>query len=331
MPKTKGAVATTWADTAAAGLTPSAQRPSPSIAPSTLRIAMSGVYNPSVARRSVIGCAQGNQNMRAAPSVLRPQARTFSPNATPVGSIGAPAGPTVRPGTPEFADLAAGIAQMKIDTNNDPYYVASLAPTPSTVSVDWRLRGRNASQRSILSTRVGFSNHVVKVSNYKRQDFALGDIISIPFHSPNQNPNVDAKNDVNFVHTIAGPVYSKRRMVIILYIYSEHMFYLPLYTWSKRGISSRPRGVKGEYVGLKDATAQKYDNKGSYPPIVAASRKKAWHPATSIHLTGGGTVECKDDIAFYGRVEKPSYLRLRKLYKDVVEQAEGQPYREFRK
>lgn len=220
---------------------------------------------------------------------------------------------------------------MKIDANNDPFYVASLAPSPSTVSVDWRLRGRNASQRSILSTRVGFSNQVVRASNYKRQDFALGDIISIPFHSPNQNPNVDVENDVNFVHTVAGPVYSKRRMVVILYIHTDNMFYLPLYTWNKRGISSRLRKVKGEYVGLKDTTDQNYKNEGDYPPIVATSRKKAWHPATSIHLTGGGTVECTDDITFCGRVDKPSYMRLRKLFKERVEKAEGQPYKEFQK
>ena len=230
MPKTNGKVTTTWAATAAAGLKPPTQRPGPSIAPSTRNVAMSGVYNPNAQRGSVLGKPYGNQNMKAAPSVLHPQARHFSPNATPTGSIGAAAGPTVRPRTPEFADLAAGIAQMKIATRNGPYYVASLAPSPSTVSVDWRLRGRNASQRSILSTRVGFSNHVVRVSNYKRRDFALGDIISIPFHSPNQNPNVDAENDVNFVHTVAGPVYSKRRMVVILQIYTENMFYLPLYT-----------------------------------------------------------------------------------------------------
>jgi len=99
------------------------------------------------------------------------------------------------------------------------------------------------------------ANNVCVLSGYTKHNFQLGEIITIPLHQPDLNPHADP-NDQCLAHTIQGPVYSKRRMVVVLWIYEEILFCVPLYTFGKRGISSRPHWLIPEYVSVKNVNQQ---------------------------------------------------------------------------
>jgi hypothetical protein len=59
---------------------------------------------------------------------------------------------------------------------------------------------------------------VCKISNYTRRDFKLGDVIAAPFHVANTNPNV-LSNDDRLTLTCEGHAYSKRRMMVVLFVH----------------------------------------------------------------------------------------------------------------
>jgi hypothetical protein len=68
---------------------------------------------------------------------------------------------------------------------------------------------------SSVSARQPICNEVCRMSNRTRKDFKKGDIIAIPFHEPYLNANVKLP-DPSWTYTNHGPVYSKRRMVIVM-------------------------------------------------------------------------------------------------------------------
>lgn len=262
-------------------------------------------------------------------------------NATPIqrfatSGIIRPPNSRLSPGAPSYTPngLANQMAQMTIEETDiqqqaEQFFVASLAPGKSDVTNDWHRRGRTESQMTQLTSTQAFSKGLTNCGKLNINNFAKGDIISVPFHTANMNPNVDTAKDLKIVDTIYGPVYSKRRMMIVLYKHIEDLFCLPLFTWSCRGMSSRPSNLRLEYVGVANANDRKYKNEGKYAPVVADCRRKPMHPATSVHLTGGYKVNCKEDINQVGRIDQQSYAHLESLYTDRINIARKEPYKVF--
>jgi len=145
----------------------------------------------------------------------------------------------------------------------------------------------------------------------------------------NMNDNVDAQADTKLVDTEYGPVYSKRRMMIVIYKHIEDMTCLPLYSFGYRGILCKPVNLGPEHVGVIDRDDQTYKNESVYQAFVATCRRKPLHPATACRLTGGTNVNCKEDIAQIGIINQQSYNRLEALYADRMKIAAAEPYKVF--
>ena len=131
--------------------------------------------------------------------------------------------------------------------DNKKYYDPSAGPTRSTATAPWRNTAAPSRTSSSRSARRACNTEYCVSSNYKRHDFFLGDVISVPFHTGNTNPNVKP-DDENLTLTIVGPAYSKRRMMVVLYIYMQDMYCLPMYNFGDRGLKQKPEHLRKEYV-----------------------------------------------------------------------------------
>lgn len=202
-------------------------------------------------------------------------------------------------------------------------YDPSVGPSPSAMTTKWRQT--NAPSRATHRTaREPFQNDVCKISNYTRRDFRLGDVISAPFHVANTNPNVDPRDD-RLTITREGPAYSKRRMMVVLFAHQYDLFCLPIYSFSGRGLREKPEPMKVEYVCVKNVGAEDFVNEGIHPPVEIMAR----HPvtdSTTVQLSGGLRVGCREDIAMVGRLTETSYVRLVRIWKELTTQAQNEGY-----
>ena len=227
------------------------------------------------------------------------------------------------------AQLTAQMAQMNINRNafaTAPAFDPSNGPSPSVVSVDWRAQAANASQASTASVRQGVSNVVCKLSGLKKKHFKKGDVISIPFHTANMNPNVNPNTDKRLTFTIEGPAYSKRRMMVVMWLHSRDMFCLPLFTYSGSGLSNKQEHIK-EYVTVKNVGDFDFANQGVYTPIEVECKYKPMDKNTTIHLAAGVKVGYSEDIGKVGRVNQKSYAQLLELWRDLSRDAQKEPWR----
>lgn len=208
----------------------------------------------------------------------------------------------------------------------------SIGPTPSKVSMmsmaAWKARTTAQSQAgSAVSVRQPFYNNICRMSNYTRRNFKKGDIIALPFHESNTNPNVNPSSDDQWQMTVWGPVYSKRRMVIVLFIYQRDMLCLPLYTFNKTGLRNKGRDILHEYVSVKNV-GMPHVNQSKYPAVEVQAYKKPMHEDSTVHLTGGMKVGCNEDITWSGRLTRNSYIHLVGLWGQLNETARAEPWRE---
>ncbi|KAK3055558.1 hypothetical protein LTR09_003478 [Extremus antarcticus] len=200
--------------------------------------------------------------------------------------------------------LAAQMSQMSLQTpggsQHPKVYNPSLAPRPSQITT--YPRGQNSQVSTVSRAARRVANNVCVLSGYTKHNFQLGEIITIPLHQPDLNPHADP-NDQCLAHTIQGPVYSKRRMVVVLWIYEEILFCVPLYTFGKRG--------------------PKYQ--GNYKPIEAQTRYPC-EPTSTVHITGAIPVRCEEDIGRCGRVTEDSFGRLVDMWDSLYNKAKTQRY-----
>jgi hypothetical protein len=264
--------------------------------------------------------------------------------APPQAPRGAPTGP--RAGRPKStlnmmmnvqtpSEVAANMRNMNInDTvpqdwnpNNEKYYDPSAGPTRSTATMPpWRNSNAPSRASSSRSVRQPFNTKYCVSSNFKRQDFNLGDVISVPFHTGNTNPNL-GPDDKNLTLTIVGPAYSKRRMMVVLYIYMQDLYCLPLYTFGDRGLKEKAEHLKKEYVCMANVGDQLFVNQGPHAYVQAQMNHKV-KPNTTVHLAGGQRVGCNEDIFIGGRLTKKTYYELVEVWSKVVDVAKGEQWRE---
>lgn len=124
-----------------------------------------------------------------------------------------------------------------------------MAPTPSNVSASWRERGKTLSRASGRSIRQAVKTAICRISNLSRNDFRQGDILNVPFHVANTNPNL-SPNDPHLTATMIGPAYSKSRMVAVYRVFQKHMDCVPFYTNDGRGLSHKSDQEKEEWVAV---------------------------------------------------------------------------------
>ncbi|KAK4554907.1 hypothetical protein LTR86_008055 [Recurvomyces mirabilis] len=136
----------------------------------------------------------------------------------------------------------------------------------------------------------------------------------MPFHQSNTNPNV-AVGDPALVMTHEGPVYSKRRMVIVLWIYERDMFCLPLYTHNKTGLTNKGN-VMHEYVSIKNA-GKPHINQGRYPPVEVVPKYRDMDSMSVVQMSGGLRVGCNEDVSWAGRTTKAGYENLLALWRTL--------------
>lgn len=174
------------------------------------------------------------------------------------------------PATP--SDIAGNMGKLEI---NDPSsgswrasagaYNPSVGPTPSAMTTKWRQT--NAPSRvTARSMRHAFQNPVCKISNYTRRDFKPGGVIAAPLHVANTNSDVDP-NDDRLTITREDPAYSKRRMMVVIFMHQHDLFCLPLYSFSGRGLKEKAQRLKEEYVSMKTVGAEGFVNHGVHPPV----------------------------------------------------------------
>lgn len=199
-----------------------------------------------------------------------------------------------------------------------PVWNPSSAPAPSNNGYNLRPLGTTSSFASYRSGRQGIRNTVCTIGRYRQADFRLGDILSLPYHESNTNPHT-TPGDKHLANTWIGPVYSKRRMVIVLWMHTRDMFCLPLYTFDHTGLRNKQH-LLHEYVSVQNYGDEKFQNQGMYPPVVADTTYPL-DDDTTVHITGGLKVACNDDIKICGRVEREDYYDLVNLWQTLSNNA----------
>jgi len=189
-------------------------------------------------------------------------------------------------------------------------YDPSMGPTPSAMTTKFRpmLAPSRASVATARTARQMFQNAVCTLSNYTRRDFCVGDVIAAPFHTANTNLNVSPQ-DPNLSATPWGHAYSKRRMMVVLFIHQQSLHCLQLYSFSGRGMGAKPVTQQDEYVSLRNAGEQSVQQ-GPHKPLEMFAHRPIDGSNTTVHLTGGIKVGCNEDITRVGRLTQESYYDL---------------------
>lgn len=222
----------------------------------------------------------------------------------------------------QFSRLEVSGVQ-KQDWRSTKVYDPSLGPTRSMMTTNWRSStvGSNVTGRT---GRQVFQNAVCTLSNFSRSDFHQGDVIAAPFHVANTNPNA-SPSDPRLVKTVEGFAYSKRRMLVVLFVYSQDMYCLPLYSFGNRGLEAKPEALRKEYVCTRNEGEEEKENPGVHRAVVIRSRRPLTE-STTIHLTGGIRVGCNEDITSVGRLTKQSYGELVDIWGALVQGAQGESW-----
>lgn len=204
--------------------------------------------------------------------------------------------------------------------------VPSMAPSMMTTFKPYtESRFSTARADDNSSKRKWIKNGVCKKSPWVRNTFQKGHVISLPFHTPNMNEHCDP-NDMGLTvnPNFEGGIFTKRRMLVVLFKHAELMYCLPLYSFTGRGILSRRPDVIHEYTQLMDVKhSAGFKTAGKHAPIEFKHKysDSSLLPETVIHLTGGLSVNWEEDISKVGRLTEEGYENLVELWRDLSDAA----------
>ncbi|SMY23879.1 unnamed protein product [Zymoseptoria tritici ST99CH_1A5] len=234
--------------------------------------------------------------------------------------------PSNMAGTSKAVSLNSGFENISLkDTGAiDP----SNAPRGAIMEQD-RRNGTHASTRYTGASKGAEPEWFISPdcvrSSYSRKYFRKGQMISLPFHVPNTNDKVK-EGDPAITRTIEGPVYSKQRMAIVLFRYKTDMICLPLFSFSGRGILSRPPHLRDEYVEITNVGyGDSYIIEGEHDVIEAKMDRPLKDPGV-VHISGGWRVSYQEKIGFIGELTEDSRRRLTKLYNALNDKAQEDRY-----
>ncbi|PPJ55410.1 hypothetical protein CBER1_02718 [Cercospora berteroae] len=224
-----------------------------------------------------------------------------------------------------------GVSHDMADVNVSGRLLPSIAPAPSYASVKTRfVLSQHPRDIGVASGNIHpkknkgwFDNNVCVLSPYYRNTFKQGDVISVPYHIPNINPNVDV-NQKELQISAQGPVFSKRRMMIVLWKGPETMFCLPLFSWQQAGIEKKDNGRDAirNYVCVVNYQDRKNfelsgRKTGPNNPLYFVHRhddNPGLSDSTTCSLVGGHMVGYQEDIGKIGRITQSSYKGLRAMW-----------------
>ncbi|KAF2214952.1 hypothetical protein CERZMDRAFT_95328 [Cercospora zeae-maydis SCOH1-5] len=190
-------------------------------------------------------------------------------------------------------------------------YRGSAAPTENSIGA----YNRHIQTDTCIRTKLTVAN------------FKIGEVIALPFHVPNLNPHHKITHERLRV-TCEGPVFSKRRMFVILWINQVDMFCLPLYSFENQGISKKRDELKKDYIEVKNVKAESFRQLGLYEPVKMQTYdpNRPMTDSTTIQLTGGIRVDPQEHISLVGRFTQASHRDLLKLYNDLSREAQKKPW-----
>jgi hypothetical protein len=223
-------------------------------------------------------------------------------------------------------NINGGLRTQGWNPNNEKYYNPSEDPTGSTMTKPWRDNTAASQVSSTRSIRPPYLSEYCKTTNYTCRHFRLGEVITVPYHTSNTNPHVAADDD-RLTLTVVGPAYSKKRMMVVLFIHIQDMYCLPLYSFNNRGLQGKPEHLKKEYVCMANDGDEDFSNQGVRPPVII----QAHHPVlenTTVHLTGGVRVGCNELVHSAGRLTQDTYYELVGVWSELVNGAKTEPWRE---
>ena len=230
--------------------------------------------------------------------------------------------------------VAAKLGNMNINgaqtqdwkPNDEKLYKSSEGPTGSTMTKPWRDHVAASEVSSTRSIRPPYLSEFCKTTNYSRRHFRLGEVITVPYHTSNTNPHVDPDDD-RLILTVVGPAYSKKRMMVVLFIHIQDMYCLPLYSFSNRGLQGKPEHLKKEYVCMANDGDEGFVNQGIHRPVIIQAHHRVYDN-TTVHLTGGVRVGCNEWVHSAGRLTRDSYYELVGVWSDLVSGAKAEVWRE---
>ncbi|KAI5356621.1 hypothetical protein Slin14017_G129950 [Septoria linicola] len=150
----------------------------------------------------------------------------------------------------------------------------------------------------------------------QRKGWFRNQATSLQFHTikPKWTHPPSPGNEVNV--TPVGPVFSKKRMFIILWMADEHMFCLPLYSWNRLGIQKKVQFIV-DYVCIGNLKYKgRYRMIGTHDPLWFEHKDPDGEldNSTTCHIAGAHTVLYDEDIRMVGRLEAGSYTHLLQLW-----------------
>lgn len=220
-----------------------------------------------------------------------------------------------------------GFAQDSWRRTMDP----SNAPGGSQMSNKWRQSQSQAPTQLTISNENGRRPQWIKTRNeegkglcvkspYSKNSFSKGMVITLPFHVPNTNDQVKA-TDTALAITEHGPVYSKRRMAIVLWRHARDMICVPLYSFNGVGIAKLPQGIKNEYIEITEfGKAKGYDTQG-VNPVMEAKMNYPFEKLSCVHASGSFRVSYQENVAYAGSLTEDSKQILVKVVDGLIEES----------
>jgi hypothetical protein len=138
------------------------------------------------------------------------------------------------------------------------------------------------------------------------------------------NPNV-LPNEPRLTITVEGPVYSKRRMLIVLWKHKQDMVCLPLFSHEGTGLNKKQHIIE-EYICVMNVGDGNFQNPGRYPLVEAAMKHGALTPETTVHLACPTRVGYSENIAKIGQITEESHRLLVESWKDLCEEVRAEPW-----
>jgi hypothetical protein len=209
----------------------------------------------------------------------------------------------------------------------------SVPPIPSTTSVSRPAGSKN--QRRILENCAchALGQNVCRMSNKTRKDWKQGDILQVPMHVEAMDPKL-ARDSPNLRFTDIGPVFSKRRMMVVLHVFHDIMECLPLYTNGKKGLENVPKEQKVEWVPVVNYGSERHlkmasDSTARHLSVRLWGKRKEEREVdehSHVHFTESVKVDCAGHIWKVGQCDEPSFQKLHDLRIELNQTAREEPW-----
>lgn len=243
----------------------------------------------------------------------------------------------------ENLQRAFGNLDMNDSTNLvNPSMAPVAQPAPSQVLVEppkpppgksrigystyWAPRGHN--DPKWLKTDICFK------APYSRSTFNLGDVIAIPYHVSNMDEYADP-NDLHIaINKEYGPIYSKRRMFVVVHKNFASLFCLPLYSHKGSGMKKyldnddhMKEVIEVRDVIYRGAQGRWIQQHKFYNPLDFVhkdSPRNCLIKETIVHLSGGVRIDWHEPATYVGRFTQRSHEALVKYYLQVQRKAQAE-------